>query len=176
MKTFIPEMSHTVSMVRIFGTIIIVVGTIGNLLSIFTLSRRTMRTQPTACFLLALAISDLGVIYSVYFSHYLKVGFDIKIRHSNTFVCKLTVYLGYLFLQLSPSLLAAVSVQRLFCIKYATKWSKLCTLNAARTVICLLYLLAILDNLHFLYFYELQTGAGGTVNYCGVLHSTAYYT
>mgnify|MGYP002378856520 CR=1 FL=1 len=47
--------------VRIIGGLLIIVGGIGNTLSAFTLSRKKLRAQVTSIYLIALALSDLGI-------------------------------------------------------------------------------------------------------------------
>jgi hypothetical protein len=49
--------------VRIIGSLLIVIGGIGNTLSALTLSRKKLRAQVTSIYLIALALSDLGKIY-----------------------------------------------------------------------------------------------------------------
>jgi hypothetical protein len=47
--------------VRIIGGLLIVIGGIGNTLSALTLSRKKLRAQVTSIYLIALALSDLGM-------------------------------------------------------------------------------------------------------------------
>jgi hypothetical protein len=49
--------------IRIIGSLLIVIGGIGNTLSALTLSRKKLRAQVTSIYLIALALSDLGKIY-----------------------------------------------------------------------------------------------------------------
>lgn len=53
--------------VRIIGGLLIVIGGIGNTLSALTLSRKKLRAQVTSIYLIALALSDLGLCFSIDF-------------------------------------------------------------------------------------------------------------
>lgn len=49
-------------LIRIIGGLLIVIGGIGNTLSALTLSRKKLRGQVTSIYLIALALSDLGIV------------------------------------------------------------------------------------------------------------------
>ncbi|KAL7677388.1 hypothetical protein ACOME3_003624 [Neoechinorhynchus agilis] len=157
-----------VTTVRCFGMLIIIFGTIGNLLSILVLTRPRLRKQPTAVYLTALAFSDIGIIYFIYFTHYLSFSYRKNVRLYSSFLCKLSCFTSHTFLQLSPALLALVSVQRLLTVKNPSiNVPLICNLNMSKIIISTVALISALANCHFLVFYRLQHDSYDNVSFCG---------
>ncbi|CAF2483170.1 unnamed protein product [Rotaria sp. Silwood2] len=131
--------------VRIIGCLLIIVGGIGNTLSALTLSRKKLRTQVTSVYLIALALSDL-----------VRIDPNRNMRLYSNLSCKLHIFFTYYFINLSPTLLVAVSVQRYLAIAKHHYSKKHCTVKNAYTVIGLICLISFFIELHWGIFYELQ--------------------
>ncbi|CAF4508461.1 unnamed protein product, partial [Rotaria sp. Silwood2] len=123
----------------------IIVGGIGNTLSALTLSRKKLRTQVTSVYLIALALSDL-----------VRIDPNRNMRLYSNLSCKLHIFFTYYFINLSPTLLVAVSVQRYLAIAKHHYSKKHCTVKNAYTVIGLICLISFFIELHWGIFYELQ--------------------
>ncbi|CAF1156029.1 unnamed protein product [Adineta ricciae] len=111
---------------KVYPVLLLVLGSLGNLLSFCVLLRAAMRRYSTFCYLACLALVDLGVIttfcvnfISLYHFHY-----DIQ---TESFPCKLFAFCIYFLPQYSSWILVAVSIDRVISAKYlrlAKTWSK----------------------------------------------------
>ncbi|CAF1289548.1 unnamed protein product [Rotaria sordida] len=143
--------------VRIIGCLLIIVGGIGNTLSALTLSRKKLRTQVTSIYLIALALSDLGnVFFSVLNFYLVRIDPNRNMRLYSNISCKFHIFFTYYFINLSPTLLVAVSVQRYLAIAKHHYSKKHCTVKNAYTLIGLICLISFFIELHWAIFYELQ--------------------
>ncbi|CAF0858081.1 unnamed protein product [Rotaria sp. Silwood1] len=143
--------------VRIIGCLLIIVGGIGNTLSALTLSRKKLRTQVTSIYLIALALSDLGnVFFSVLNFYLVRIDPNRNMRLYSNLACKFHIFFTYYFINLSPTLLVAVSVQRYLAIAKHHYAKKHCTVKTAYIVIGLICLISFFIELHWGIFYELQ--------------------
>ncbi|CAF1081393.1 unnamed protein product [Rotaria sordida] len=141
--------------VRIIGGLLIVIGGIGNTLSALTLSRKKLRAQVTSIYLIALALSDLGnVFFSVLNFYLVRLDPEQNMRLYSNIACKLHIFFTYYFINLSPTLLVAVSVQRYLAIAKHHYSKRHCTVKNAYIVIGIICLLSIFIQLHWGIFYE----------------------
>ncbi|CAF1082146.1 unnamed protein product [Rotaria sordida] len=142
--------------VRIIGGLLIVIGGIGNTLSALTLSRKKLRAQVTSIYLIALALSDLGnVFFSVLNFYLVRLDPEQNMRLYSNIACKLHIFFTYYFINLSPTLLVAVSVQRYLAIAKHHYSKRHCTVKNAYIVIGIICLLSIFIQLHWGIFYEI---------------------
>ena len=162
--------------VRIIGGLLIIIGGIGNTLSALTLSRKKLRAQVTSIYLIALALSDLGrstihfssfflyassiflgnVFFSVLNFYLVRLNPTQNMRLYSNLSCKFHMFFTYYFINLSPTLLVAVSVQRYLAIAKHHYSKRHCTVKNAYIVISLICFLSIFIQLHWGIFYELQ--------------------
>lgn len=77
-------------------------------------------------------------------------------RLFSNIACKLHIFFTYYFINLSPTLLVAVSVQRYLAIAKHHYSKRHCTVKNAYTVIGLICLFSVFIQLHWGIFYELQ--------------------
>ncbi|XP_052280996.1 neuromedin-U receptor 2-like [Dreissena polymorpha] len=97
---------------KVVPPILILVGTIGNSLSILVLTRRSIRVSTTALFLTVLACSDLLVLYSGLLRQWLIYLFDTDVRHISEAGCKISMWLVYSSLDFSAWILILVTLER----------------------------------------------------------------
>jgi hypothetical protein len=159
--------------VGIIGGLLIIVGGIGNTLSALTLSRKKLRGQVTSIYLIALALSDLGrhlinlfksivfffsgnVFFSVLNFYLVRMKPNQNMRLYSNLSCKFHIFFTYYFINLSPTLLVAVSVQRYLAIAKHTYSKKHCTVKNAYIIIGLICFISLFIQLHWGIFYELQ--------------------
>ena len=108
------EISVTVR--KICDPVLFLVGTIGNLLTILVLSQNKNRRTTTAIFLIFLAISDIMILFTSYFSEWLYVMWSFGFRQVNNVLCKLHVFLTYYSLQFSSWTLVIVTCERVISV------------------------------------------------------------
>ncbi|CAF1639838.1 unnamed protein product, partial [Didymodactylos carnosus] len=143
--------------VRIIGGLLIAIGSIGNTLSALTLSRKKLRVQVTSIYLIALALSDLGnVFFSVLNFYLVRISEQNNMRLYNNIACKLHIFFTYYFINLSPTLLVAVSVQRYLAIAKHHYSKRHCTVKNAYIIITLIVAISFCIQMHWGIFYELR--------------------
>ncbi|CAF1300985.1 unnamed protein product [Rotaria sp. Silwood1] len=129
---------------------LVVLGIIGNSLSVLTFSQRKLRILSCGCYLLLLAICDtiaLLIMSRPYFFKQLNM-----IHHLNSsFLCGLHLFLTKIFDELTPWLLVFVACNRLVLSRYPRNDQCFQTSRAALwSTLCLLSIIIFL-NLHLLF-------------------------
>ncbi|CAF1045834.1 unnamed protein product [Adineta ricciae] len=129
---------------------LVVLGIIGNGLSILTFSQRKLRTLSCGCYLLLLAISDtiaLLIISRPYFFKQLNI-----VHHLNSsFLCGLHFFLTQIFDELTPWLLVFVACNRLVLSRYPRNHNCFQTSRSALWSTLVLLIIIIFINIHLLF-------------------------
>jgi hypothetical protein len=131
--------------------LVLVLGSLGNLLSFCVLLRPNMRRYSTFCYLACLALVDLGVIITFCINFISSYHFNNDIQHG-PFACKLFAFCIYFLPQYSSWILVAVSIDRVISAKYlrlAKTWSK--PRHSVLVTLLLGLILGILNSHFFLY-------------------------
>ncbi|XP_045215141.2 probable G-protein coupled receptor 139 [Mercenaria mercenaria] len=136
---------------KIIPPILIILGTVGNGLSILVLTRRSIRTSTTALFLTVLAFSDLVVLYSGLLRQWLIYLFDIDVREISQFGCKLNIWLVYSSLDFSAWILVGVTLERVVSAWLPHSAQTLCSRRSAAGLIISLGIFILAFNAHLLY-------------------------
>ncbi len=97
----------------IYALILVIVGTLGNLLTIMILCRRNLRRYVTMRYLIAVSICDIISLYGWNLNNFYK--FTISANHTNLeevsiVHCRIMSYMTFVGLQLSSWCLTAVSI------------------------------------------------------------------
>ena len=145
-----PEYKAGIMIWKLVPPILIVVGTIGNILSILVLTRRSIRVSTTALYLTFLAFSDLCVLYTGLLRQWLIYLFEFDVRHVSNAGCKLHIWLLYSSLDFSAWILIVVTLERVILswCPYSAK-TKCNRKYATVLVVILIFLLGL--NSHLLY-------------------------
>ncbi|XP_060583761.1 cysteinyl leukotriene receptor 1-like [Ruditapes philippinarum] len=130
-----------VMMWKIVPPIIMLWGTIGNILTIIVLFRQKSKLSSTALYLVALAISDTMVLFTGPLRHWLKETWDYNIRFKSEAGCKLQLYFTYAALHCSSWLLVAVTTERAVSVVYPHKVRLVSTKKTATIVIALIVII-----------------------------------
>ncbi|CAF3397884.1 unnamed protein product [Rotaria socialis] len=129
---------------------LVILGTIGNGLSVITFSQRSLRTVSCGCYLLLLSICDtigLLIMSRPYFFKRL----DMVHHLNSSLFCGLHLFLTKIFDELTPWLLVFVACNRLVLSRYPRNDQCFQTARAALwSTLCLLILI-ICINLHLLF-------------------------
>lgn len=135
------SVSHTIFIV--FSIIFVVVGIIGNGISILVFSSKSMRVVSSNVYLWVLSVSDTCYLITVFFSkilpvvrcmHFKDSTFDV-INRSNL-LCKILQYFLDLFSDYSTCLILAFTIERFFACYHAVWFRQMCTVLRAR-IFCL---------------------------------------
>lgn len=130
----------------------IIIGTIGNILSLFVLLRRKMRIHSTFTYLTILAICDTLVLYFGLLRDFLVNKYNMDIN--GDILCKLHVFSFYFVLHMASWLLVAVNIDRLIAASFLSLSKKWCTPKTAIKVSTYLAIFLMVLNSHFLYFVD----------------------
>ena len=84
---------------RVVSPILILLTTVGNPLSIITLQNPLFRQSSTSFILSALAVVDMGVVYTGLLRHWTEATFGVDFRLMSSAACKIHICLTYLFRQ-----------------------------------------------------------------------------
>ena len=84
---------------RVISPVLILLTTVGNPLSIITLQNALFRKSSTSFILSALAVVDMGVVYTGLLRHWTDATFGVDFRLMSSAACKIHIYLTYLFRQ-----------------------------------------------------------------------------
>ena len=89
---------------------LIIIGTLGNPVSIITLQHRHFRYTSTGFILTALSVVDIGALNVSLLTHWLPLLFEVRLKTS--FGCKVTAFLAYYLNTLSSWILILLTAER----------------------------------------------------------------
>ncbi|KAL3848132.1 hypothetical protein ACJMK2_019009 [Sinanodonta woodiana] len=140
--------------------ILIVIGTVGNILSIVVLVRRSLRSSTTMYYLTVLAGSDLCALYFGLLRLWVEFTFKIPIRNLSDVICKVHTFIVYVVTDFTVWILVAVTFDRCLSVTVPFKAKRLCTRRSSRLVIVVIALCLILFNSHFFWTLGLTDNKG----------------
>ncbi|CAF1203583.1 unnamed protein product [Rotaria sordida] len=147
----------TASLLRYAGTLTIILGFIGNFLSILVFSRKALRSRSCSIYFLVLNLSDICVLIGYTLENLLFHGYGIQFL-SSAFMCKSIIFLIYASTDISNYLLTLAAIDRCILISYRTV-HRFCRASTAKLLIAIVVILFSLINSHFLYgFHVDQSG------------------
>lgn len=127
--------------------IVIMLGTIGNILSFLVLCRHTMRTTSTFIYMQATAVVDLAALYINAFRKWLTILNDGKdITTQSKTACIIMHFLSYFTYDYSVWLVVAMTVERFIAIHFPLKAAQMATTSRARKVTLLLFFIFVAIN------------------------------
>lgn len=148
----------------IMSPILIITGTIGNILAIAVLIRPRLRNHSTMLYLLVLAFADIFVLYTGLLRYWIREQYGHDYRVHSLISCRIHSFLTYFSLDFSVWLLVAVTVERFLMVKFPLKARTLCTRKHATVVIAGIFIMLVGINQHFFWMQELYTQSG--MNIC----------
>ena len=145
--------------------VIIVVGTVGNVLSIIVFCQKGLRVKSTSAFLIGLAVVDTLVLFTGLLRWWISELLSIDIRIFSLVGCKTHIFLTYAAIHCSAWILVAVTIERFISVFLPMKSRQICTRHRAivSMVAIIVFLTAL--NAHFFWSYTLNTSAQN-VTYC----------
>ena len=146
-----PEYKAGIMIWKVVPPILIVVGTIGNILCILVLTRRSIKVSTTALYLTFLAFSDLCVLYTGLLRQWLIFLFDYDVRHVSNAGCKLHIWLLYSSLDFSAWILIAVTLERVISAWCPYSAKTKCSRKYATVLVVAILIFLLGLNSHLLY-------------------------
>ena len=146
-----PEYKAGIMIWKVVPPILILVGTIGNILSILVLTRRSIRVSTTALYLTFLAFSDLCVLYTGLLRQWLIYLFEFDVRHVSNAGCKMHIWLLYSSLDFSAWILIAVTLERVISAWCPYSAKTKCSRKYATVLVIVILIFLLVLNSHLLY-------------------------
>ncbi|XP_046552628.1 thyrotropin-releasing hormone receptor-like [Haliotis rubra] len=151
-----PEYQAGVFMWKAISPLLILIGTIGSLLSVIVLCRKRMRSSTTMFYLAVLAVTDVFVLYTGLLRYWINYTFDEDLRLYSEFSCKFHIFLVYVSLDFGAWILVALTVDRCLFVCAPFKARKYCTLRRARITAAAMLAFLMVINIHFAWSYGLS--------------------
>ncbi|KAH3709261.1 thyrotropin-releasing hormone receptor-like [Dreissena polymorpha] len=136
---------------KVVPPVFILLGTIGNCLSILVLTRRSIRVSTTALFLTVLACSDLLVLYSGLLRQWLIYLYNTDVRHISEAGCKIHTWLVYSSLDFSAWIIIILTLERVISSWLPHRAKTMCTNKTAVFILIAVCVFILVKNSHFLY-------------------------
>jgi hypothetical protein len=129
---------------------LLVIGTIGNILSIIVFTQKEMRKYSSFYYFAILNIINLVLLITASVRSIGEFNFSMDIRQINLFTCKLHVFLTYFLGHLSSILLTVISIDRVISVVFLNKSKTICSTKFAFKVVVVLFVINFVLSSHFL--------------------------
>ena len=136
-----------------YSMFLIISGTILNILSILTLSRKSFKRSTTSVYLRFLAIVDLFVLYNGLSRHFISGVYHYNVRHISDAFCKFNQWTTSFGPDISAWILVAVTGERVLSIVKPHSVRLMCTKFTARLTILSIVAALMTTNLPLMLFY-----------------------
>jgi hypothetical protein len=146
-----PESTASEYIWKICPPLLILCGTVGNIVSIIVLRRPKVRKAVCSFYFIALAASDLLVLYTGLLRQWIYYTFNFDVRHLGTAGCKLHTWLVYFSLHFSSWILVAVTIERIMLVWFPIVAKTTCTKRTVTINIIAICICLLLVNSHILY-------------------------
>ena len=144
--------------------VFLLVGTVGNVLTLITVTSKQCKKSSFVVYLGALAVADLASLYVGSINAWLFYAFDIDIM-LGAVSCKMLGFMFYVCKMMSSLLVATLSTDRMVCCCFPTKKDQLCSPKSAMIVISIILGFVLMINVHELYGFKVITADNVTI--CG---------
>ena len=137
------------------GFLLVVLGTLGNGISMAVMRRERMKSAVAVIYLMALAITDTGLLWIGGGHWWITFAFDLSLRTLHTATCKLHMFLTNLLHMLSAWIIVFVSVQRMLVVLFPYKAKQIATRKKSWVSLLVLILTLVAYNTYSLIAAEL---------------------
>uniref|UniRef100_A0A8D9B780 Thyrotropin-releasing hormone receptor n=2 Tax=Cacopsylla melanoneura TaxID=428564 RepID=A0A8D9B780_9HEMI len=165
-----PEMKFIELLQLYYTPLLVGLGSIGNILSVFVFFGTKLRKLSSSYYLSALASSDTGFLVTL-FAVWLNM-IDIP-WFTNDGICQISIYLTYVCSFLSVWFVVAFTIERFIAVRYPLHRPSMCTVARAKVILISLTLLALALYSPYLFIsgpqINLDTRQNTTIVYCGLV-------
>ncbi|XP_041351238.1 uncharacterized protein LOC121370158 [Gigantopelta aegis] len=152
---------------RYISPLLLLVGTVGSILSVVVLSRTRLHSATTKFYLVQLACNDVIVLNLGLLHNWMDYTFSFNISNTSSFACKVHALAVTLFLDYSARIIVMLTVERCICVCLPTKESQVCNIRNARIVSAVVFLMLLVVNMHFLWTHDVvEIGMHGRKKDC----------
>ena len=149
--------------------VIILFGTLGNILSLVVLQSRHYKSTPTTIALSALALADIAVLNTGPLRQWIKLVSGINVRLFGNISCKIHFGFTYLSRSLSGNILALTSLERVLCVWFPLRVGEWVTKRRMLIAVFLVTIVYLLCHLPLFIDVSINTYSGGDCFYSGAL-------
>lgn len=125
-----------------FTPVVIIAGSIGNILSVMVFLRTKLKKLSSSYYLAFLAIFDTGFLWCNFIEWLNIMGIEL---HKLDSFCKLFSWLQYVCAGLSVWLVVAYTIERFVAVMYPLQRQSICTVRRARCIVCILMILSAIS-------------------------------
>ena len=143
----LPQLATTLW--KVGAPIIIVMGTLFNILTIIVLLRKRMRSSSSSRYLIVLAVCDILSLNIGLWRHYIKEVMKVDIRNFSDAGCKIHVFLLYFFTHLSGWVLIFLAVERFIAVWFPFKVKVFCSPKKGTAALVAIGISLLAINAHF---------------------------
>ena len=136
---------------------ILILGTVGNLLTLAVMINSGMRRRSTGFYMSALSVFDTSVLYTSCFRQWLSLLNDSEVLSLSNASCKTFNFLSYTFFDIAVWLLIVMTCERYLVVQFPLLSPKVASLHIARAAIIVLILVMCALNLHFFWTVSLDS-------------------
>lgn len=147
---------HVSLFLKYVGTPIVVAGLIGNFLSTLVFSRKALRSRSCSIYFLALSLSDINVLFGYAFENLLFHGYGFQLL-SNSWICKLIIFLIYASTDISNYLLTLAAIDRSVLVSESAFRHKFCRKSPAKLLVILVVVFFGVLNGHILFGFNVDS-------------------
>ena len=133
---------------KVLPLLLIIVGTLGNVITIAVLRRRCFKHPPANIYLGVLAVGDTLVLWTGLFRYWVLMVWDFDVRLLAATVCKFHVFIVYWSFQFVSWITVAVAVDRLMTVCFIVPAKFCCTRNRALSIIIAIAIVLLVLDAH----------------------------
>ncbi|CAF1098225.1 unnamed protein product [Rotaria sordida] len=162
----------------IYALILVIVGTLGNVLTIVILCRRNLRRYVTMRYLIAVSICDIVSLYGWNLNNFYKYTISLNYTNIEDFSvahCRIISYFTFVGLQLSSWCLTAVSIDRCLSLYFLTWKQSYGKLSHTKYYIAILTITCLLFNSHILFLNGYRSGPPHYIVKCYAARKNTHY-
>ena len=140
----------------IIPPLVVSIGVVGNILTLFVLSRKPFARLSVSVYLRGLAIADFfALLISDSFLYLLEETTTNYIRDSEGWACKIFIWLHSSMPWISSWLVVSISIERAIVVLIPHKAKKLCTATKSKIVTAFIYIFCLVGNSHAFFKYDI---------------------
>ncbi|ESP05495.1 hypothetical protein LOTGIDRAFT_102430, partial [Lottia gigantea] len=133
----------------VVSPILMIVGTIGNLMSILVLTRSNMRKSRVSIYLTVLSSCDILVLYTGLLRQVIMYHTNFDVRTLSDLSCKINTWMVYFTLDFSVWILVAVTVERIVSVWFPHHVRHTCTVKSSTVTLVIIAMVLLAINSHF---------------------------
>ncbi|XP_053405382.1 CX3C chemokine receptor 1-like [Mercenaria mercenaria] len=129
--------------------VILILGTIGNIVTLLVMLRKKMRRRTTCFYMSMVAVFDTLVLYFACLRQWLALLQGTDALTLSSAACKIFNFFSYAFFDVSVWLLVLMTVERFLVVQFPLQSLKISSIARARIAVLVLIIIMVLVNAHF---------------------------